>query len=375
MIPLPKNAHLWLPALVWQRIRAARREGPLRGAHVMFAIADHYEPFHGGVSGTQADRRVQRWHDQYMRTVERLRDDDGRMPQHSFFYPAEQYDAAHVEKLARLVEEGCGEVEVHLHHDNDTSANLRRTLIGFTSLLRDRHSLLSKHPDGSTAYGFVHGNWALDNARPDGRHCGVNDELTVLRETGCYADFTFPGVPDASQTRTVNSIYYAVDDPQRPRSHDRGVAVHVGRRRPADGLLMIQGPLGLNWSRRRAGVLPGIESGTLNNSPGNVPDAGRFPLWIRASVRVQGRPDWFFVKVHTHGAHERNADMLLGPAMHKFHTALLDEAGRAGMQLHYVTAREMVNIIRAAELGADGNPRAYRDSWLPPPHRRRQISY
>jgi hypothetical protein len=43
------------------------------------------------------------------------------------------------------------------------------------------------------------------------------------------------------------------------------------------------------------------------------------------------------------------------------------------MHLHYVTAREMVDIVRAAEQGANANPRAYRDSWLPPPDRRRRI--
>jgi hypothetical protein len=32
-----------------------------------------------------------------------------------------------------------------------------------------------------------------------------------------------------------------------------------------------------------------------------------------------------------------------------------------GLRLHYVTAREMVNIIHAAEDGRDGNPGAYRD--------------
>jgi hypothetical protein len=39
---------------------------------------------------------------------------------------------------------------------------------------------------------------------------------------------------------------------------------------------------------------------------------------------------------------------------------------RAELHLHYVTAREMVNIVRAAEDGAHGNPGAYRDYGLPP---------
>jgi len=369
VIRLPRNAQIWLPALVRQHARRLFERRSYRGAHVMFAIADHYEPFHGNVSRTQADRRVNRWCSEYARVLDGLHDADGRMPRHTFFYPIEQYDARHVEQLAGLVERGCGEVEVHLHHDRDTAANLRRSIGGFTQTLREQHGLLTSHADGSTAYGFVHGNWALDNARPDGCHCGVNDELTVLKETGCYADFTLPGVPDVSQTRTINSIYYAVDDRLRAKSHDRGTVAAVGQRPPADGLLMVQGPLGLDWTRRWCGVLPGVEAGTLNNSAGHLPEGIRFPRWLSASVSVEGRPDWIFVKVHTHGAHERNADVLLGPAIWQFHLSILDQVRQRGMHLHYVTAREMANIVRAAEEGAAGNPGRYRDYWLPPPDR------
>ncbi len=35
--------------------------------------------------------------------------------------------------------------------------------------------------------------------------------------------------------------------------------------------------------------------------------------------------------------------------------------------LHYVTSREMYNIIKAAEAGKCGDPNAWRDFELPPP--------
>jgi len=35
--------------------------------------------------------------------------------------------------------------------------------------------------------------------------------------------------------------------------------------------------------------------------------------------------------------------------------------------LHYVTARETYNIIKAAEAGKTGNPGEYRDFLVPPP--------
>ena len=129
-------------------------------------------------------------------------------------------------------------------------------------LAKEHGQLARDRVSGELKYGFVHGDWALDNSRPDGRCCGVNNELDVLRETGCYADFTMPSAPSVTQTSKINSIYYAVDDPERPKSHNRGVDVGRGAR-PADSLMLIQGPLLLNWRRRKFGFLPGVENGCI----------------------------------------------------------------------------------------------------------------
>ena len=53
----------------------------------------------------------------------------------------------------------------------------------------------------------------------------VIDLFPRHRETGCYADFTLPAAPSPAQTRIVNTIYWAKDDPTRPKSHDTGTAV------------------------------------------------------------------------------------------------------------------------------------------------------
>jgi hypothetical protein len=37
------------------------------------------------------------------------------------------------------------------------------------------------------------------------------------------------------------------------------------------------------------------------------------------------------------------------------------------ISLHYVTAREAYNIVKAAEDGKGGNPEAYRNYRIPPP--------
>jgi hypothetical protein len=212
-------------------------------------------------------------------------------------------------------------------------------------------------------YAFIHGNWCLDNSRPDGRWCGVDNELEVLRQTGCYADFTYPSAPDRTQTRKINSIYYATGDPRRPRSHDRGADVGVGPA-PANALMLIQGPLLFDWGRRKWGVVPRIEKGCVqDNQP---PSLERLRLWLRARVQVPGRPDWFFVKLHTHGAHGQETDeLLLGEPMARFYRDLAALAERdPNFHVHYVTAREMYNLVRAAEAGWKGSVAEARDFEL-----------
>jgi hypothetical protein len=347
-----RNLDRWLLPYA---LAARKRRSPRRGepVHLLLCVADHYEPRRGGADDETARARVDRWVEEYPRLFGGFRDSDGRPPRHTFFYPMEKYERAHLDALAGLCRAGFGEVEVHLHHEGETPEELRAKLLLYKQTLAGRHGLLSRRRDsGAPAYGFIHGDWALDNSGPNGRHCGVNNELDILRETGCYADFTLPSAPERAQTRKTNSIYYAVDDPRRPRSHDWGVDAGAGPR-PDNALLLIQGPLLLDWGRRKGGLLPRIENGCLQgNQP---PTAERLRLWLKARVQVPTRPDWFFVKLHTHGAPPANQRVVLGEPMVRFHQALA-EAARADPQFHfhYVTAREMYNLARAAEAGWAG---------------------
>jgi hypothetical protein len=234
---------------------------------------------------------------------------------------------------------------------------LRERLSWFRDVLFQQHGLLRRDRKGRITFGFIHGNWALDNARPDGKWCGVNDELTILNELGCYADFTLPAAPDPSQTRTINRIYYAVDDPRRPRSHEYGPRVRVGGSPPSGGLLIIQGPLTFDWRRRICRVFPGLENGAVDASDAHLPTADRFRSWVDAGISVEGRPEWVFVKVHTHGAPEDNASALLGPLMEQFHADITRTFNDGlAFRLHYVTAYEMACLVKAAEAGLTGNP-------------------
>ena len=329
--------------------------------HLLIAVCDHFEPFHDAKDRDEALSRVVRWRKEFPALTKEFVDSDGAHPAHSFFYPIEQYDEGVLTELASICEENHTEVEIHFHHNDDSAENVRDALLKGIADFR-KHNVLPNDPEGNVRYAFIHGNWALDNSHPEGQHCGVDNELRVLRDTGCYADLTFPSAPDPSQPPIVNSIYYARED-GKACSHHRGTLATVGETGPdpdPDTLLIVNGPLGLNWERRKWGLVPRIENAEV--SGGNPPRPDRLRIWSRLGIHVAGRPDWLAIKLHTHGGVGKNMKTLLAEPMAKFYRHLAENYNDGtSWQFHYVTARELVNIIHAAEAGHTGNPGDYRN--------------
>ncbi len=115
-----------------------------------------------------------------------------------------------------------------------------------------RRCLSRFYGDGPARYAFVHGNWALAESA-EGRFCGVDDEMQILAETGCYADFTLPSAPSSAQVSKINSLYECAAPLSESVPHRRGKDLHCGRP-PKIFPLMIQGPLVLNLGRRKHGL-------------------------------------------------------------------------------------------------------------------------
>lgn len=357
-----RDIHIWIFSHFQHERKLAKKSPSVGPVHIMFCFVDHFEPLAGKVDDARGMQRVIRWLHDYRSVASKHVDADGRHPSHTFFYPQEEYREAYLEEIGKLCKDGFGEVEVHLHHDNDTDAGLRKKLLDFTNILHQKHGLLAPNGD-LIPFAFIHGNWALDNSRKDGCWCGVNNELVVLKEAGCYADFTLPSAPSDTQTRTINSIYYATDNPTRPKSHDRGIPVAVGRDATGD-LMIIQGPLTLHWRHRRFGIWPRVENGDI--APCDIPIEERVDLWVKQNIHVEGQPNWLFIKIHTHGAVEENADFQFDgefERMFRYLKSRYDDGTK--YQLHYVSARETYNIVKAAEAGKSGNPNSFRDFILP----------
>jgi hypothetical protein len=361
-----KNAHIWLPGYFIHNIKPKPKISTVYPIHIIFAIVDHFEPLWNHPTIEQERTRIEAWVKRYPETVDGHVDADGRCPQHTWFYPFDEYRSAHLQELTKLSSLGYGEIELHLHHDNDTPAGLYEKIQDAKRTFSKHGALITSGNNPTCVYGFVHGNWSLDNSRRDGRWCGVNNELRILAETGCYADFTMPSAPSETQSRKINSIYYAIDDPHRPKSYNTGIDVEASKE-PSGDLMIIQGPLCLNWRRRKAFILPTIENGNITAD--NPPTAHRVDLWIKQHIHVRGRPDWVFVKLYTHGAQDEICEALLGSGGYLDKSySYLEGAYNDGTEyrLHYVTAREMYNIIKAAEAGEEGNPGNYRDYIILP---------
>jgi len=341
-----RNMDIWIGSYLKQLVSNFFRRKPSH-THVYFCFADHYEPFWRNDSEKVADDRVKRWVDTYPNLAKSHTDSDGKHPVHTFFYPEEEYRERYLDALKQFQLKGVGDVEIHLHHDKDTAENLTNILNRFKKLLFDKHNLLRKDPiTNEIIYSFIHGNWCLDNSRSDGLHCGVDNELSVLVETGCYADLTMPSAPSETQTKKINSIYCAEGKPDQRKSHNTGRDIKKGEWVKENELLLIQGPLALNWKNRKFGIIPKIESSEISHDA--PPSAHRVKLWGRCGIKVQGCNDHIFIKAHTHGTVEPTMDMLFSKTGFSSLWSELEKQYRdkKGYSLHYVSAWDMYQKIR-----------------------------
>ena len=354
-----KNLHTWLADYGRHFLRRARTPHSGEPKHILFALCDHYEPLWGHASDNVGFARVDAWTARYPE-LQRFRDSDGRPPRHGWFFPGEEYRPQFLDRLGELARAGFGEVEFHLHHDADTAATLAPRIEQHLETFAE-HGHLSRDPKQRNGFrwAFIHGNWSLANGHPDGKWCGVDDELVMLHRLGCYVDLTFPSAPDPCQPDKVNQIYWPVGDLTKRRSYEHGQRARVGEHHD-DRLLMITGPLA--FARKGFGLR--LENGALTGN--DPPTASRVATWIEQGIHIEGRPEWIFVKVHTHGAVEKTADSLLGEDGRVMHETLASYM-RDGHHLHYVTAREMFNVARAAMDGKTGDPNGYFDYVVPPP--------
>lgn len=354
---------------VWRAREIIRRLTDESGPqNLIFMVANHFEPSwsaNGHLDWSTQLKRLDEWCELARRTGNAVRDADGTPFRHTNFYPAELYHRPLLEKMAQLQAEGYGEVEIHLHHgveQPDNASNLRRQLEEFRDLLAEEHKCLSRKDGIATPmYAFVHGNLALANSA-GGKFCGVDSEMQILAETGCYADFTLPSAPDRSQVPRLNAIYQCGRPLHERSPHRTGPNIRVGDRPTLP--LIFTGPLVFNWQRRVRGLpVPRLDDGVL--AANYSLDLDRLSRWAGAHIGVRGRPEWNFIKLYCHGFFTYDQDVVIGDAVRRFWDQVLGLAEQTGLfKIHFACAREAFNIAMAAVDGRRGEPGLYRDYQL-----------
>lgn len=363
-----KHAVPWLARYPFVRL-GSMLEKTSDKKHLIFTVANHFEPAwkaNGGYDLDTQRRRLDEWHKMARETGEAVLDADGTKFRHTNFYPAEQYDYKILEQMAEMQREGLGEVEVHLHHGiekPDTPENLRKSLIEFRDRLAEDHECLSRlDGKGIPMYAFVHGNLALANSC-GGKFCGVDEEMQILQETGCYADMTLPSAPDETQVPMLNQIYECGLPLAEKVPHRTGNRVTTFGNQPQLPLIFT-GPLVFNWTRRIKGVpVPRLDDGALvHNQP---MDLARLNRWISANVTVKNRPEWVFIKLYCHGFFDHDQSACIGETARKFFSEVIENGEKTGKySVHFAGAREAFNMVSAAIDGRDGTPNDFRDYRL-----------
>ncbi|MDR1383837.1 MAG: hypothetical protein LBJ67_08350 [Planctomycetaceae bacterium] len=347
------NTYRWVPRYLL--MGASQETVPDSEKHLIFVMVDHYEHFAGGVI-PQAVENNRIWCEKFRQISDKYRDNYGNKFRYTWFYPYDHHIDGIMYELSDMALHGYGEVEMHWHLPTDGTINPQTYPQKLHEALEWYHqfgAMITEEETPRTAFAYVSGNWDLDASQTP-KSNGLTNQITVLHKSGCYADFTFSTINSNSQPRKINSIYYVVDDPNKPKSHDTGIDAKIGKQPTENQFMIFEGPTTINWHGR-------LEYGAIESDLRFKPE--RIPKWMEANIHVKGRPEWVFVKVYSHGAQSQK--IVLAHDMEYMLQSLQQYSKEHKIQLHFMTAREAYNVVKAAESGKSGNPEDYRDFFIP----------
>lgn len=349
-----KRIDRWLISYLQRIILPTRvKDKPI---DILFLFVDHFE-----LNGKKD--RLEAWTDGYPKMAEQHTDSDGRHPCHTFFYAL---DLMHEEELIAMqpvIENGFGEFELHWHHDHETEASFIQKLDSAMVLFHKYGYMRPYKENQDACFSFIHGNWSLANSRGDD-FCGLDNEVEILKVKGCYGDFTYPALFSEAQPPVINNIYYCKQI-TKPICYFDGRDAEVNQAQAEDEFMIFQGPMTINWFDWRHKWHPTIEDGDINQYLTHD-DPKRIDAWVRQGIHVKGRPEWQFVKVFCHGAQDHKSVVSdTTDRMFSYLETRYNDGKK--YRLHYVSAREAYNIVKAAEANKIGNPNDYRDFIIPHP--------
>jgi hypothetical protein len=315
--------------------------------HYIFTMVDHYEP---GFDSSTAILASKNWLNKFEPIANRHFDSYGNNFKYSWFYPYDQANDDVIKRLIKTTQKGFGEIEFHWHHPKYTNNTFREALSEAIGWFNKHGLMISDKPNAKPNFAFIHGNWALDNSLSV---CGVDNEIDILQEFGGYMDMTFSTIGQDSQPfHKINQLYHVVDTPDS-KSYESGQEAIFNK--VNDDFLIFQGPL--NFSLDLS-----IEYGAVENYA--LPTPKRIRKWMDSNIHVNGKPEWVFIKVYSHGI---QSDAIINSHLDSMLSDLYEEVDARSAKLHFMTAREAYNVVKAVEAGLSGNPEEYRDFVIDKP--------
>lgn len=343
-----KRVNTWVPQYMGRLVKGHRRNGPI---HLLVLIANIFDPYVGGASREEGCRRMVSWERRMAEIASRYRDSDGNPPQHTWFVPIAMKDTDCLFRISKMCFDGFGEIGIYIPPETNHEA--------FHNKLKD--SLQSISQFGGCV---IH-----DKDKGRRNSFGVigdenNSTIPFLPAEGCYADFTGPPIEGIHGSYFSQIYHYLRYSENTSHIIDPSLSIYRESSSPL-GLMMIPGSVGINWFDWSNLFFPNFETGSVCRR--TLPYSLRTRLWIRSAAALPGRPDWIVIKLFTRGCEPANEEILLGKYTHRIYKEF-ERFARGGhpCYLHYVSGRELYNIIRAAESGCSGNPHMMRDWQLPP---------
>ena len=177
-----KKIYIWFPEYLKSIfVKNDYRTAKSGTKHIIFLFVDHFEaPLGERMIG---QRRILEWAKRYPEIAAKHTDSDGIYPQHTWFYACEKFglDCKGAEEelkaISKLCKDGFGEIELHLHHHDDTSQSLKQKIEKAKADFAKVGALVTDEENPRHLFGFIHGGWALDNSIIENSQncCGVNN--------------------------------------------------------------------------------------------------------------------------------------------------------------------------------------------------------
>ena len=235
-----KHFELWLGGYLRQRVSSALLPKYDGLRHVLFAVCDHHEPLWQNPPVEQARARVQKWVDEYPRMASPFRDADGRPPQHTFFFPGEEYRPEFFDGLETLIRGGYGEIEYHL-----ITKTRRRPVYAPRSKATWRASPAAvispgRQPDRSDTRSSTGTGLSRTGGPTDGCAVWMPSSAAVLDRVLCRFHVPVGSGRFAAERRQPD--YWPTGDLSRRRAYEYGQRARVGS----------HSRIGCCWSRGRS---------------------------------------------------------------------------------------------------------------------------